>query len=749
MVETKDLEVLTIELRDLTKDRIEEFLLSGLEYLVLLNQGRYSGVINSEILKQNGRVMSDYIICKGDIFKEARNYFEKKENRNQYLALVDSQGNLLTFLVWNQRKERSADYLVKQKQKLLISISCGNFLQFHNWDEYTNDYYEFLLRQGKQNNVIFTGRNWELNRYYNPYEFTKDEEKKNTLLVDNQGIYVESEEALIDSFLMMNEHYEKYRIFFWLDSLLCMYEVSSYLFEYGCQPDGYCELSSRREIKDFLGKRVVDLESLVEYDDILIVVENNREKAYLSKYISQDKIILFGNLIQLNTSLIENNTYQTWGTKKELDEFRKSISGCHIYVPYRNFKEENSKTVNGIILWENVDKKNYQNYRKYMESINRNVNLYSLKKVYETNGVSSGMMKIKIFDKAIRYKKKCLIYGLDSHYTNHWMRILEMFHLDYEFMEDKEMNSWNGYPVMSIYDLPYYDSKNVLVIINKPYGEFGKAVGLLKNYNFSLECQNAISIYEQLDNQNRGQNYIDLCAGPVPASMIRGKYPCYYVIGEDDRNDYRIMIVGGSTSDSTLYNYTSWPEELYKIFCREGKKVTIYNGAVGGYYSMQELAKVIRDARKIKPNVIISFSGTNDTGMLNTPEGYVNGSVGQNTENSFDNWIENERMMLYAAKQIGAKFYCVAQPQLFQKVGLDKYEKLFTKCIRNDSGIDQNWKMKVKGVVNNYSWLIDLTNILDEYTDVYFDVAHTTEKGNEIISQHIYNTIFKNGGEEL
>jgi hypothetical protein len=166
---------------------------------------------------------------------------------------------------------------------------------------------------------------------------------------------------------------------------------------------------------------------------------------------------------------------------------------------------------------------------------------------------------------------------------------------------------------------------------------------------------------------------------------------------------------------------------------------------VAGYYSMQELSKCIRDIRYLKPDMVISFSGINDNGKLLWNSGMINGLDGvmrNYSENSFAYWLENEAMMQQTAEESGAKFFCIAQPQLYQREKLNKYEYLSTMYDRNNdfSGTDPKWIDKVKHIKENYPWMVDMTDILDDY-DVYIDHEHVTTEGNEIIAQHIYDYI--------
>lgn len=89
----------------------------------------------------------------------------------------------------------------------------------------------------------------------------------------------------------------------------------------------------------------------------------------------------------------------------------------------------------------------------------------------------------------------------------------------------------------------------------------------------------------------------------------------YYNPDKDTSKAIKIVTLGGSTTQDGMGDW-SWPEYLFEILDQKGFNVIVYNGAVAGYYSSQEMFKLIRDALPLHPNLIISYSGINDLGYL-------------------------------------------------------------------------------------------------------------------------------------
>lgn len=140
---------------------------------------------------------------------------------------------------------------------------------------------------------------------------------------------------------------------------------------------------------------------------------------------------------------------------------------------------------------------------------------------------------------------------------------------------------------------------------------------------FSLE---AIS-YQILkkDNQHEfflirgGENLRHLEVNAYKTDIILGwtstatNYEGYKILSnvKDHETETRILILGGSTSDQ-FYDQNNWPKQLYTRLKEGQYNFKIYNGAVAGYNSSQELLKLLRDIRIIRPHIVISYNGVNE-----------------------------------------------------------------------------------------------------------------------------------------
>lgn len=573
------------------------------------------------------------------------------------------------------------------------------------------------------------------------------EKRKKEILLNKEGIFYWTEEKEVYPLKRMKEIYYHKSVYFYfgLKSLnfdLAYINMIWFLCTFHNRPDGFYKLGRGKGFESLLGRKVENLEQFEGRPDVVIVILDD-ELDEVKKFVPEKQLVKYEKLFHTDVSMARNGLFQTWGTDEICSKIKKWLFWTDIQILYKNRKDIDD--VPGILPWEYLNEKSPEKYAGYMKNVNKNALRYSVNKLYEAPINMSAYWVIINLQEMIEKKKQVVLYGIKSHYTNMWMQILRMLDVSFSIMDDNGNHEWNGYCVECVSELAFLDKSNMLVILNQPYEDFLHAAERIKVYSFSMENHNCISVYEQINRINRTDIMIDVCAGAFfGVSGVRGKSG-YCLLGDNSNNSYKIITIGGSTSDSANYQYSSWPEELFQILKKQGKRVTIYSGGVAGFYSMQELSKVLRDAREIKPDMIISFSGVNDAGIAELSAGYVNGVNGAMSgyiNNKFEYWLDNEKMMQQEAERQNAKFYCFAQPIFYLNEKFRQYEvsKFFAMDFENSPDICSDWRQRVKEV-KGYPWFIDAMDILDDHLEVFFDMCHVTTEGNKIIAQYIYEHI--------
>lgn len=261
---------------------------------------------------------------------------------------------------------------------------------------------------------------------------------------------------------------------------------------------------------------------------------------------------------------------------------------------------------------------------------------------------------------------------------------------------------------------------------------------------------------EQLD-INLGHNYI-----------ADSKYPGIMVYGEERETDYKIAVLGGSTTDGAMYPFKPWAKLLYEELGQ--KDVTVYNGGVRGYTSGQELIKLIRDILPLKPDMVIVYDGVNEVNTntrfpfsfeysykvfeyanMHLEDDYIvdnTKEVCQGVEveckmDCFDNWLCNMQSMYALTEQRNIKFFCFCQPWLPSKK--DKTEKdknilLSMSGVVLDSLLNKSFRSHLEQRSSIPEYIYDLSHIFDG-KDVYMDLCHVWEEGNRVIAGEIKKVI--------
>lgn len=253
-------------------------------------------------------------------------------------------------------------------------------------------------------------------------------------------------------------------------------------------------------------------------------------------------------------------------------------------------------------------------------------------------------------------------------------------------------------------------------------------------------------------------------------SLVDDRYPGIIVYGKEKEENYKIAILGGSTSDGILYPFKSWPELLYEDL-RE-KNVTIYNCAVSGYTSEQELIKLIRDVIPLKPDMIIVYDGANELGvnvehpfsflymkkifdfakshleetMYMNPAQIVSEGINFRRKR-FDEWLCNIRGMYALAAEYGIKFFSFCQPLLSCKKGKTIEEKnilLSMSSHQIDLWMKEYFRDNLKQREDIPEYIYDFTGIFDNISDVFMDICHMkNERGNKMIADKIKGVIYE------
>ncbi len=376
------------------------------------------------------------------------------------------------------------------------------------------------------------------------------------------------------------------------------------------------------------------------------------------------------------------------------------------------------------------------------------------------------------------------IYGTDKEARRFakYLRLLDFnfqgFYEDFENINEEEID---GYPVNCVEDFVYESQGFVIIAGNRARQSIIKLGELNCQYleDFVLAepfAMHLLFVRKNALDINLGNTYIGASKYSglrIPERNIQCKYPGFCIYGDCKGDNYRIVTLGGSTTDGNLFNFKSWSEILFE---KIGKRnVTVWNGGVAGYTSGHELLKLIRDVLSMKPDMVIVFDGYNDTcqgkpvhpysftyvkeifdyGADRMGDEYVKQQMGGQlcegvvTEKTrFENWLSNIELMRDISVSRNIQFYSFLQPMLMSKIRNKRESEIYMSSrqfYEEELYRSESFRNEIKkpGIKENHEYIYDLSALFDNQSDVYMDICHVRERGNEIIAETIY-TVIKN-----
>lgn len=233
--------------------------------------------------------------------------------------------------------------------------------------------------------------------------------------------------------------------------------------------------------------------------------------------------------------------------------------------------------------------------------------------------------------------------------------------------------------------------------------------------------------------------YIDyeedsLLGASIDYTPLGGK-PGWAVYGEETDGAVRIMVIGGSTT-SDIFRVENWASKLQKICAANGISAVIYNGARESDSSTEELIRLTRDIRYLRPDIVISMSGINDAA---SPSGKFERFK---DETPFDHWKRIEGYIKLIAESEGAEFHCFLQP-----INVYKPEPDFDDILRFIPDTGGRGRSFITGA-NGDDFYHDLLRLFHDEDGMFTDHAHYSEAGTARIAEEVFRAVFGPAGEE-
>lgn len=564
--------------------------------------------------------------------------------------------------------------------------------------------------------------------------------------------------------------YTSYRIFLWLENRADVLLFTRMAFS-GVSINGFCN-NQADSMSTFLGKPIVAPADIIQETDILLIYGEEYKKAELENQYPQRNLIylFYEELFEVREEMLEKKVIILYDSVMEakkvagqLQKFKIAVEGTCVIgnkagndLPGKKFSQDK--------LLENIDKYNIvlASGKLYCEKSilrmpDRNINFFVPSKdifYTATTIILLGCMGLYL-DKAIKKNKKIILYGLESWYTDSWLQFFYNMNIDlYKIVNDSEDIEAD---IDSVYDLAYENTNDVFIIINKKISNWVKACELIASLGFSEFNEMYTGLYAVC--YHHFPEIPDVTLGYVTSALIsNSNCKGFHIYGEEQKEKYRIVTLGGSTTTSEAFRVPCWPEILYERLKQEDKDVIIYNGGVDGYTAANELYKLIRDVGCLTPDLVISFSGVNN--RFFNPHPYISShlitifdeilpnSYCKGLENiamsAVETWVQQEQMMHSIVEEVyHAKFICFIQPMYISKKVLQPWERLQFETSKRGREVTLSFREEVSKIAKQFEWMIDLQDFLDDFPAVFLDNMHVYEEGNRMIVNKIYDYIKK------
>lgn len=207
-----------------------------------------------------------------------------------------------------------------------------------------------------------------------------------------------------------------------------------------------------------------------------------------------------------------------------------------------------------------------------------------------------------------------------------------------------------------------------------------------------------------------------------------GGLPGWAVYGNPETAEKRILVLGGSTS-SEVYVPENWISGLHRLCAEHGVRAAIYNGAYEGNMVMDELIRLTRGLQRVRPDIVISMSGVND---FNAAANKFEAHPG---ENNVEYWRRIESYMKAITEAEGGVYFAFVQPiNTFVRGSVDE-ALMFTAQAHFDN------RKGARTQLSPDDFYCNMWDLLEHREDLYFDLAHYTGPGHEMIARRVFETI--------
>lgn len=762
MLEFIQKEIWVIEKEDINRSKLFNFFLpdNRAALLAVNAAGKFHELITYEGLLQ-GKDMRSYVVCGSDMFDKANRFYDVLDNRELLLPILNTEFEIISFFRWNAQIERATFRMQDCDGVRNIFISGCDEVNIRILQQLD------AAQIYKEKQIFLCGEGWEVVLSYiklsGSYEVVEQlpQKQEAVLIKSGGGIDLHTAESYVTTYTLKEEFKSK-RIFVYGANLNGQMILANLEFM-GVHVHGIIDDECEEE-NSFLIWPIVKSKDIIGQPDIIVVCAGFLHSKIYQLLGDACALVVYENIFQWDETLNKEKYILIYESVNALEEVKKKINLC-------------GGEVSGEFLVHNLTKDKIEELKKEKANLvfalpsaevlkyNKSCNVLSerLKRnIYRTTPyLCSDFHRLEVTNPFVRINnaktqgRKIFLYGIKETYGAVWQKLFRYLGIDFDGMVDDNPGEQSG--IKSVYDLMYEEIDSVFLILGFDAYKWHMICNNLESMGFSDRnvlgmLEFSASVLDAVVDIQLG--HVILCEG----EEIQ-QYPGFHIIGGERKNNYKIVTLGGSTTDDAIYRgkLRSWPQCLFDKLKSE-KEIVIYNAAVSGYTSCQEVLKLLRDVCALRADLIISFSGVNDLLVRENDNPFLSGYLAdvwkqlpishwggiskQLSEGKelrgFDFWYTMEEIMYSISSIFGAKFLCFAQPIMFSQEKLSQERRWeFERIEAKKSAIE--FRKKAGRIEKD--WFVNLTDILDNEPQVFVDFVHVDEEGNNIIADHIYRHI--------
>lgn len=534
---------------------------------------------------------------------------------------------------------------------------------------------------------------------------------------------------------------------------------------------GFVTLQEEYAGEMYMNRPVVTLEQVVQEEDSIILASDEVLK-YTTDILPTDKVIYWSEALECDEELRQRKViiYGTgWGAR-QLDKVL-SDEGVKAELYCVTQKDYATQQYQGVKVIEAAELKKYEEYAviisvvigQYRQEIMETLadfqgHIYVEHIIGEVE--MSHINLIQDIDLAIRKHKKIYLYSKRNALSELIEEVLYTYGIQIDgYVYDTEDEEHN---IQSIYSLAFEGIEDKLLIINEECPErLITAREHIEFAGFSLEKGNYTGLQwytrakealllKLVDCYDSLVGYSKLYIQEKPGTKLYGK-PGWKIYGKEEERRIRILVLGGSTS-AEVWHPENWISKLYYQLKRENIKSVIYNGAYECNDIVDEILRLLRDGYILRPQIVISMSGVNNTRFKEGSNLFNEGNLIEwiknfspdkkycsgvhSDESLFSFWNRNVKLLELISEFYGAKFFGFLQPMNVTINHMTLQEKSLYEVEEHIVGAQDFAQL-----ANDESDYINLMRLFEQRDEMYFDGCHYTDKAHEVIANKVYEAI--------